>query len=204
MAFEVLFSYSIFAVIGAALLVGERAHFGAGLVTLGVGLTLVGASVLAAQRLLTAGNAATLYSSWWGKIRRRALRFVVGITPFTLRDTIWAVTVYGIYCALQLVFITLIAASFADLSLTQGVIIAGAWGVSLTLGWLSFLAPVGLGVRDGLAFVLFSQVLDAPTASLIVATSRIVMIVADLTFVGVVELLVLGISFKQTQPQTSP
>jgi hypothetical protein len=112
--------------------------------------------------------------------------------------------VYGIYCALQLVFITLIAASFADLSLTQGVIIAGAWGVSLTLGWLSFLAPVGLGVRDGLAFVLFSQVLDAPTASLIVATSRIVMIVADLTFVGVVELLVLGISFKQTQPQTSP
>jgi hypothetical protein len=83
------------------------------------------------------------------------------------------------------------------------VVIAGAWGLSITLGWVSFLAPVGLGVRDGMAFVIFAEVLDAPTASLIVAASRVVMVAADMVFVGLVELVSLAMSSRQTQPQVS-
>jgi hypothetical protein len=86
--------------------------------------------------------------------------------------------------------------------LTQAFIIAGTWGVSVTLGWLSFL-PVGLGVRDVLASILFAQVLDAPTASLIAAASRIVMIALDLVFVGAVELLALGLTVRRPEPQAS-
>lgn len=203
MAFEVLFTYSLVAVIGGALLVTAQFHPAAGVALLVLGLLLVGISVPIAQRMFASGEGPSFSSSLWAKTRRQVQRFIVGVKPLTLKNTVWAVSVYAVYSALQLVFIVLISASFMDLSLTQALIIAGAWGVSITLGWLTFLVPVGLGVRDGLAFVLFSQVMDAPTASLIVAASRIVMIGADMIFVGLVEALVLGTSIRQTQPQAS-
>lgn len=89
-----------------------------------------------------------------------------------------------------------------DLNLSQAFLIAGAWGLSVTLGRLSFL-PVGLGVRDGVAFVLFAQALDGATAALIVAASRLIMIALDLVFVGAVELLALGMTVRRAQPQSS-
>ena len=202
MAFEVLFSYSIVAIIGMALLLVARAHSLAGLAAFILGLLAFTISVPAAQRLLASDRKASSQKSLWSKARQRAQRFLIGPTPFSLKNSLWAVSIYGIYSSLQLVFIALIAESFVDLTLTQTFIIAGAWGLSVTLGWLSFL-PVGLGVRDVLASVLFAQVLDAPTASLIVAASRIVMIAIDLAFVGAVELLALGLTSRQTQPQTS-
>jgi hypothetical protein len=185
-----------------ALLLVARAHSLAGLAAFILGLLAFTISVPAAQRLLASDRKASSQKSLWSKARQRAQRFLIGPTPFSLKNSLWAVSIYGIYSSLQLVFIALIAESFVDLTLTQTFIIAGAWGLSVTLGWLSFL-PVGLGVRDVLASVLFAQVLDAPTASLIVAASRIVMIAIDLAFVGAVELLALGLTSRQTQPQTS-
>ena len=202
MVFEVLFSYSIVAFIGVALVLGARVHWLAGPTTLVFGLLAFAVAVPTAQRLLSPGSKVLFQEPFWNKARQRAQRLLVGPSPFSLKNCIWAVLVYGIYSGLQLVFIALIAESFVDLTLNQGLIIAGAWGLSVTLGWLSFL-PVGLGVRDILASVLFAQVLDAPTASLIVAASRIVMIAVDLVFVGAVELLALSLTNKQTQPQAS-
>lgn len=203
MAFEVLFTYSLVAVVGGASLATVKLHLSAGLAVLVVGFLLVGISIPIAQRMFATREGISSSISLWPKLRRQVQRFILGVRPLTFKNTVWALSVYGIYSVLQLVFIVLIAASFADLSLTQVLIIAGAWGVSITLGWVTFLVPVGLGVRDGLAFVLFAQVLDAPTASLIVAASRIVMIGVDLIFVGVVEALVLGTNIRQTQPQVS-
>jgi hypothetical protein len=203
MAFEVLFTYSLVAVVGGALLATVKLHLSAGLAVLVVGFLLVGISIPIAQRMFATKEGISSSISLWSKLRRQVQRFILGVRPLTFKNTVWALGVYGIYSVLQLVFIVLIAASFADLSLTQVLIIAGAWGVSITLGWVTFLVPVGLGVRDGLAFVLFAQVLDAPTASLVVAASRIVMIGVDLIFVGMVEALVLGTSIRQTQPQVS-
>jgi hypothetical protein len=203
MAFEVLFTYGLVAVIGGALLLTAQFHPAAGVALLVLGLLLVGVSIPIAQRMFATGEGPSFSSSLWARTRRQVQRFIVGVKPLTFKNTVWAVSVYAVYSALQLAFIVLISASFMDLSLTQALIIAGAWGVSITLGWLTFLVPVGLGVRDGLAFVLFSQVMDAPTASLVVAASRVVMIGADMIFVGMVEALVLGTSIRQTQPQAS-
>jgi hypothetical protein len=203
MAFEVLFTYGLVAVIGGALLLTAQFHPAAGVALLVLGLLLAGVSIPITQRMFATGEGPSFSSSLWARTRRQVQRFIVGVKPLTFKNTVWAVSVYAVYSALQLAFIVLISASFMDLSLTQALIIAGAWGVSITLGWLTFLVPVGLGVRDGLAFVLFSQVMDAPTASLIVAASRVVMIGADMIFVGMVEALVLGTSIRQTQPQAS-
>ena len=206
MVFEVLFSYGIVTILGTGLIVAARVHLLAGAMTIVLGLFALAASIPLAHRALAAGNnsEAATSSLLWSKIRRRAHRLLVGTNPLPLRTIVWAIAAYGLYSSLQLVFIVLIARSFVDLTLLQGAIIAGAWGLSITLGWLSFLAPVGLGVRDGLAFVLFAQVLDPASASLIVVASRTVMIATDVAFVGAVELLAFGLNIKQSQPQTSP
>jgi hypothetical protein len=202
MAFEVLFSYSIVAIIGIALILAARVHPLVGLAAFILGLLAFTVSVPMVQRLLAPGEKSSSQESLWSKTRQRVQRFLIGPTPFSLKNSVWAVSTYGIYSSLQLIFVILIAESFVDLTLTQAFIIAGAWGVSVTLGWLSFL-PVGLGVRDVLASILFAQVLDAPTASLIVAASRIVMIALDLVFVGAVELLALGLTVRRPEPQAS-
>lgn len=202
MAFEVLFSYSLVTIIGAALIVTARVHPVAGAAVLAVGLGLFAVGVPLIQRLMGQVNQSANPESLIRKLGRRTQRFIVGANSLTGQNMVWATTIYGIYSVLQLLFIVLIATSFVDLTLSQALVVAGAWGLSVTLGWLSFLAPVGLGVRDGLAFVFFTQVMDAPTASLIVAASRIVMVGADLVFVGLVEMLALGMNARQTQPQT--
>ena len=201
MAYEVLFSYSIVTIAGAALLVGARVHL-----LLGVGVFLVGMgafsiSVPIMQRLLGRSTPQSEPASWFSKLRSRTQKFIVGATYFSGWNTVWAVTVYGVYAGFQLLFIVLIAESFVDLTFFQMAVIAGAWGLSITLGWVSFLAPVGLGVRDGLAFVMFAQVLDVPTASLIVAAARVVLVAADLVFVGLVEVLALAMSSRRVQAQ---
>jgi hypothetical protein len=203
MAYEVLFSYGIVSIIGAALMVGARVHLVAGLAVFGVGMVTLAFGVPAIQRLLGRTSSDARPESLLSKLRNRAQRYIVGATYFSGMNILWAVGVYGIYSVFQLLFIILISGSFVDLSPHQMVVIAGAWGLSITVGWVSFLAPVGLGVRDGMAFVIFAEVLDAPTASLIVAASRVVMVAADMVFVGLVELVSLAMSSRQTQPQVS-
>jgi hypothetical protein len=194
MVIEVIFTYALVAIIGGTLLLAVNFHIFSGGALLIVGFIAFTASVLKSQKILNQSLFSARSYSIWTKIRQRACKLIVGDSYFTLSHTMWGVFVYGFYSCMQLGFIVLIAASFADLSIPQAAIIAGVWGVSLTLGWISFLAPVGLGVRDGLAFALFAPVLDAPTASLIVITSRVVMLGVDLVFVGAVELLALGLS----------
>lgn len=195
MVFEVLFTYGIVTILGGALLLWIKVHSTLGLVLFVTGIVAFGASVLIAQRILSS-SANTEGNGLWHKLLRRSSKLLIGQSQLTLPNTVWGILVYGFYSAMQLGFIVLIAASFADMNLERAVVIAGAWGISVTLGWVSFLAPVGLGVRDGLAFYLFGQVLDAPTASLIVASSRVVMIAADLVFVGAVELFAVGLNMK--------
>ena len=201
MAFEVLFSYSIVTILGGALLVAARVHLVIGGLLLVFGVALFVLSLPKVLRWLTPSNRVRPSSSLLGRFRRRTQRFIVGSSAFSTRNNLWAVSVYAVYSGLQLAFIILIAQSFVDLTWNQALIVAGAWGLSITLGWVAFLAPVGLGVRDGLAFVLFAQVLDLPTASLVVATARVVMVAADLVFVSLIEVLVLGLNVKQPRSQ---
>jgi hypothetical protein len=193
MIFEVIFTYALVTIIGGALLLATSLHILSGGALLVIGLMAFTTSVSQSQKILNTSLSSTRSNPLWAKIRQCARKLLISGSCFTLTNTVWGVFVYGFYSCMQLGFVVLIATSFADLNLSQAATVAGAWGVSLTLGWISLLAPVGLGVRDGLAFALFTQVLDAPTASLIVATSRVIMIGVDLVFFGAVELLALGL-----------
>lgn len=203
MAMEVIFTYGIVTVIGGALLASAYLHVLSGLPILILGLLAFAIGVPWGQSLLSAGLKGESNGSLLGQIKEKAHKLVVGEHPISLGTGLWGVITYGVYSLMQLAFIVLIAYSFADLTIMQAAIVAGAWGVSITLGWVSFLAPVGLGVRDGLAFFLFSQAMDPATASLIVASSRIVSIAADLVFVGAVELLAAAAGGRQSQQQVA-
>ena len=204
MALELIFSYGMLTLLGVALILFAKVHLLAGGATLIVGIVVLTMSFPVGQSIIASSNAAYGNISLWHTVRRLIHRVFVGEKPLELRNSIWGITAYGTHACLQLVFIVLLAQSFADLTLDQAITIAGAWALSSTLGSFTFLAPAGLGVRDGLALVLFSQVLDAPTSGLIVAASRVVMITTDLAFVGIVEVLAIAVKIcggYSTQPE---
>ena len=204
MALEIIFSYGMLTVLGVALILFVKVHLLASGVTFIVGIIVLTMSFPIGQNLIASSNAVYGNKSLWHAVRRSIHRVFVGEKPLELRSSIWGITAYGTHACLQLVFIVLLAQSFADLTLDQAITIAGAWALSSTLGYFTFLVPGGLGVRDGLALVLFSQVLDAPTSSLIVAASRIVTITTDLAFVGIVEVLAIAVKIcggYSTQPE---
>lgn len=188
MAVEVLFTYTLAAIIGGALLVAAGINLLAGGVLLIFGLGVFTAVLFASRMLLNQGIPVQPVA--FQKVRS----LIFGDFRFAPGDIAWGILAYGVYACGQLGVVVLITASLVDLNAYQAAVIAGAWGISLTAGWISFLAPVGLGVRDGLAFALFSQVLDPPAGALIVVGSRVTTLAIDLFFVGAVELLALSLN----------
>lgn len=204
MVIEVIFTYVLITILSVALLSGTNVHLLAGPAALAIGVVVFIAGLLNIQKFVTASLVNTHHCSLWRKTLKAAARLITGGSTFTLSDTLRGVSVYGLYSCMHLGLILLVAAAFADLNISLAATLAGAWGLSVTLGWISFLAPAGLGVRDGLAFVLFSQVLDPATAGIIVTASRIVMLAADVAFVGAVELLTLSLTRSRRREQAGP
>lgn len=82
-----------------------------------------------------------------------------------------------------------IAASLGAVPDAQTAIaMSGAFTLSWLLGYLSFLTPSGLGVREAALVFLLRPFMDTPTAVLIAVVSRVVMIVVELGVVAVLNL----------------
>lgn len=188
---EVAFTYCMITIISGAVLSGVYLHPAAAGVILVFGIIVFAASMIKIGKLSIDHSSQTPTPSAFLKTIQKAARLVAGRSHFTLAFTLKGIALYGIYACTQIAFIVLISLAFADLDFSAIAVIAGAWGVSITVGWISIFPPVGLGARDGLAFVLFSQVIDVPAASSIVVASRTVMLLTDLAFVATVEALVL-------------
>jgi len=194
MVIEVVFTYSAITILSVALLSGTKIHLFLGVAVLISGFAVFVAGLLVLRGIMTADRANTEPCSLWRRALRWADRFITGGSAHSFSDILGGVCLYGLYAGMHLSLIVLVAAAFADLDISLAATLAGAWGLSVTLGWMSFLAPAGLGVRDGLAFALFSQVLDPATAGIVVMSSRILMLATDVVFVGATELLTLGLT----------
>lgn len=64
--------------------------------------------------------------------------------------------------------------------------IIGIYAFSWVIGFLSFITPSGLGVREGVLSYLFSFVMPVPVALLMAILSRVWMIVGELLCVGLI------------------
>lgn len=184
---EVVLAYGMLTIISITVLSWVYLHPILAFIILTASVFLFGGALIKIGAISTDDGTQTLQIPLARMVIRRLARLLYGGSSFSNTTTIKGLGFYGSYALMQLVFIVLIAASFSDLTVSKMAVIAGAWGISLTVGWLSILPPVGLGARDGLAFVLFSQVIDLHAASSIVVASRLVMLSTDLAFVIAVE-----------------
>jgi hypothetical protein len=191
MVHEILFSYGMLTVLGAGLLVWAEAGVVAGVATLTAGTAALGAGLHLLGRM---GGA-----SWLGRLLPARLRSLGDDGPDRPHPLVWPIAAYGGHGGLNLVFFVLVALSFVPLAPSEILLVAGAWGLAMTLGWLAFLAPGGLGARDGVALLFLAPLVDAPTAALIVAAARLLGVVLDFVFVGLVEAALLVRRLRRPQ-----
>jgi glycosyltransferase 2 family protein len=192
---EILFSYGMLTILGAGFLVWVAAGPAPGIVALAAGTLALGL----VMRLL--GRAAG--PSRLTRLLPARLRSLAAETQSRPQPIVWPIAAYAGHGALNLVFFVLVALSFVPLPPLDILQIAGAWGLAMTLGWLAFLAPGGLGARDGVALLFLAPLVDTPTAALIVAAARLLGVILDFVFVGLAEVALLVCRLRQpTAPVT--
>ena len=184
---EVVLAYGMLTLISGSVLSWVYFHPAISIVMFTIGVIFFATSLITIEKLSSRVPSQTTQVPFPVRTFRRVVRSFYGRSCLSRTLTIKGIVIYGVYSCMQLAFIVLIAASFTELDFTKSVVIAGAWGLSLSVGWLSIFPPVGLGARDGLAFLLFSQVIDLPAASSIVVASRLVMVMTDFAFVVALE-----------------
>ncbi len=188
---EILFSYGMLTVLGAGFLLWAEAGAGPGIAALAAGTAVLGVGLHLPSR---AAGAPRL-----GRLLPARLRDLGGSGPDRPHPVLWPLAAYAGHGGLNLVFFVLAALSFVPLAPSDILLVAGAWGLAMTLGWLAFLAPGGLGARDGVALVFLAPLMDAPTAALIVAAARLIGVVLDFVFVGLVEAALLFRRLRRPQ-----
>ena len=186
MFLEIVFSYGILTVIGFSLLLSQTVSAILGTLVLATGLTVIAGSVRLLQWIIPEVNRRRTQSVS-ANLTGILFRVLVGGRQISFHACLMSMLLYGIHAVLNLVFISLLTFSFIEPATNQILMIAGAWAISMTLGWLALLAPGGLGARDGMALLLFSVTIDTPTAALIVAAARILGIATDVVFVATAE-----------------
>ncbi|MCH2540557.1 MAG: hypothetical protein MK000_09460, partial [Anaerolineales bacterium] len=151
MVVEVFFSYGTLALLSLSVLVGVYVSGILSVVLFGVGVMVFALSTIKVYKMMLANSDATTKHAGITKIKGSVIASGIGL--------------YMGYGFLQLIGIVLVSLAFIDIDMRIIAILAGGWGLSLTLGWLVFVVPVGIGAREGFALFFFSQVMDLATAS---------------------------------------
>lgn len=87
--------------------------------------------------------------------------------------------------------------SIYPVDFSQLTMVTGIYAVAWSIGFLSFLTPSGLGVREGILSLLLTTVLPPAVAMLVALLSRLWTLSAELSLGG----LAFGIYFKQRRVQ---
>lgn len=186
---EILFSYGMLTVLGAGFLAWALTGALAGMAVLVAGTVALGL----VMRLLGRARG----SPRLARVLPSRLQGLGAEASGRVQPVVWPIAAYAGHGALNLVFFVLVALSFAPLPPVAILQVAGAWGLAMTLGWLAFLAPGGLGARDGVALLFLAPLVDTPTAALIVAAARLLGVVLDFVFVGLTEVALLARRLRQ-------
>jgi len=80
-------------------------------------------------------------------------------------------------------FATFIAClSITNFSLSMTLILSSFFTFALLVGYLSFITPMGLGVREGVVTIGLSSIVSVSTAGFLSIFSRIIMIISEVSF----------------------
>jgi hypothetical protein len=98
----------------------------------------------------------------------------------------------------------LIAWSLSDIAWEDVPLLVGGYNLAGVLGMVAFFAPAGLGVREGVLAGFLTSVVASPVAASIAVFLRVLTIVADILFVGLVEgsSVLSRLAGKKPRPET--
>jgi len=92
--------------------------------------------------------------------------------------------------------------SLYPISISAVPIISGSWAISTVLGFMVFVVPGGLGVREGVIVFLLSGFIPAYVALLVAISSRILLTILEIAFVGI--LLRFDVSLSKYYEEPDP
>ena len=81
----------------------------------------------------------------------------------------------------------LVVASLSDIGWDDVPLLAGAYSLAAVVGIAALFAPAGLGVREAVLAGFIAPVVASPVAASVVVLVRVLTIIADILFVGLVE-----------------
>ncbi len=117
-------------------------------------------------------------------LRRTGREPLSATLPF---GRVMALLVYyvGGWALLGLAFAAL-AASVAPVEFAEVALLVGGYAFAWEVGFLSFITPSGLGVKEGILFVILALVFPAPVAALLTVLSRLWQTLAEIAAAGAV------------------
>ena len=181
--FEIVFSYGTITILGLGLLVWASISPIAAVVLVAVSLLGLGIGVPLAER-----QAGRLGS--WASKAPLIRRFVGGTKtgrPLSVRASLGLVAVYACHGGVQISGFLLLAMGILHGAPTNLAAVAAAWTLGSVAGYVSFVTPAGLGVREAVTLVLLSGSMSPTDAALVAAGSRVVLIASDIAFVALAE-----------------
>lgn len=184
-------SYSALGLLGISLLVGSWVHWSVAVVLAAAAFAVT----LVTLRAVFSGTKGTVASSRFANLLRKSSDWLTGDEKPSTKTLLLTLLAFWLHAAVQLVFFVMVALAVEDLAASDFMLLAGAWGIGASIGYISFFSAGGLGVRDGIAFAFVGPALTGPVAATVVAVSRIILVVVDLALVGAVE--VVGIMLKR-------
>jgi hypothetical protein len=81
----------------------------------------------------------------------------------------------------------LVVLSVSDIEMGDLPLLVGGYNLAAVVGIVAFIAPAGLGVREGVLAGFLAPVVGGPVAASLAILMRVVVVVADLIFIGMVE-----------------
>lgn len=178
-------SYSALGLLGAAMLVGAWIHWSVAVV---LAAGAFGASLILLRLLFNDADEED-HDNRLFKLILKGSSLLKGDLKPSGRALFAVLLMYWIHAGVQLVFFIFVALSVQSFESGDYLLLAGAWGVGASIGYLSVFSAGGLGVRDGVALAFVGPAFTGPVAGAVVAVSRIILVLADLVLVGLVEVL---------------
>lgn len=105
---------------------------------------------------------------------------------YTLSQKI-VLTLISVFTFFVFGFATFIAClSITSFSLSLGLALSSFFVFALLVGYLSFITPMGLGVREGVVTIGLAPLVSVSTAGFLSIFSRIVLIISEITFLLII------------------
>ena len=121
------------------------------------------------------------------KVSTRVREFLKTLASLGQHLRLWTDVIVGhilLWICQGLAFF-LFVRSFVSVGWTDAVVLTACFAFAWVIGFLSFLTPGGLGIREGLLGLLLANYMPAPQATLVALLCRVWMLSAEIVLAGV-------------------